>query len=233
MALISSKLFALNLVDVSDSKTSTPAFDGTYERLASLESQLQALQQWKDTLSPTVKEMPDSPRSSVSSLDSTDLPALDSQLTSPRSSIPGVTPSPPKTIPNTIAPIVNAPVVDVTTRVLDIIQSYGQNEPNPSGEIWPGRAKFEPNVRKQIDAGEAVKISLPAFPWKSVNRVEKVLGAVPDLGEELALSRLNALCAEVKEVYEPGATVTLTSDGLVYSGKWTNISHSPASNLKL
>ena len=228
MSLVSSKLFALNLVDVSDSKTNTPAFDDTYERIATLESQLQAIKQWKDTLSPTVKEMPDSPRS-LSSLDSNDLPALESSLTSPRSSVPNAeaaakaaaakAAAAPKTAPNTTAPIVAAPVVDVTHRVLDIIESYGQNEPNPSGEIWPGRAKFEPDMRKQIDAGETVKISMPAFPWKSVNKVEKVLGATPDLGEELALARLNAMCADIKEIYEPGATVTLTSDGLVYSGK--------------
>ena len=226
MSLISSKLFALNLVDVSDSKTSTPAFDDSYERLAALESQLQALKQWKDTLSPTVKEIPDSPRS-LSSLDSTDLPALESSLTSPHSSVAeNATAVQPKNVPNTIAPIVSAPVVDVTSRVLDIVQSYGQNEVKPGCEVWPGRAKFEPNVRKQIETGEAVKISLPAFPWKSVNKVEKVLGAIPDLGEELALSRLNALCAEVKEIYEPGATVTLTSDGLVYSGKSTRLASS-------
>jgi pyoverdine/dityrosine biosynthesis protein Dit1 len=60
---------------------------------------------------------------------------------------------------------------------------------------------------------------LPAFPFKSPNRVDKTLGSLPDLGEELALQHLNGLCESIKEIYEPGAKVTITSDGLVYNGK--------------
>lgn len=47
--------------------------------------------------------------------------------------------------------------------------------------------------------------------------MEKVLGALPDLGEVLGLGRLNHLCENIEEIYEPGARVTITSDGLVYN----------------
>lgn len=60
---------------------------------------------------------------------------------------------------------------------------------------------------------------LPAFPFKSPNNDSKVLGTVPDKGEEIALAHLNGICESIKEVYEPGADITIASDGIVYNGK--------------
>ncbi|KAG9234019.1 Pyoverdine/dityrosine biosynthesis protein-domain-containing protein [Amylocarpus encephaloides] len=61
-----------------------------------------------------------------------------------------------------------------------------------------------------------IHLVLPAFPFKSPNRVHKVLGSLPDMGEELALARLEGLCAQIDEVYL-GTTLSIISDGLVYS----------------
>lgn len=57
---------------------------------------------------------------------------------------------------------------------------------------------------------------LPAFPAKSPNP-HKVLGSVPDLGEEIALNTLEDLCKEIKTVYDPGAHITICSDGRIFS----------------
>jgi len=74
-------------------------------------------------------------------------------------------------------------------------------------------------VEAHVLKNETVRMVLPAFPFKSPNRKDKVLGNLPDLGEELALMHLNGLCESIAEVYEPGATVVIASDGLVYNGK--------------
>lgn len=103
--------------------------------------------------------------------------------------------------------------------IQDIIEDYGQNEKNDQHDMWLGRINFEPVVRSHIDKEEPIPFCLPAFPWKSVNKVEKVIGALPDLGEELGLGRLNSLCSDIKDIYEPGAFVMITSDGLVYNGE--------------
>ncbi|KAF4537728.1 Pyoverdine biosynthesis [Lasiodiplodia theobromae] len=58
---------------------------------------------------------------------------------------------------------------------------------------------------------------LPSFPWKSINRVDKVLGTEPDLGEELALARINDLCRSVQQVHAPGAFIVIATDGLCYN----------------
>jgi pyoverdine/dityrosine biosynthesis protein Dit1 len=73
-----------------------------------------------------------------------------------------------------------------------------------------------PKVRRFVMAGEPIHLLLPAFPAKSPNP-RKVLGRLPDLAEELALGFLDRVCAEIKELYPPGARITICSDGRVFS----------------
>lgn len=68
-------------------------------------------------------------------------------------------------------------------------------------------------------------LCLPAFPFKSPNTQSKVLGKLPDKGEEFALAHLNGLCLAVKDIYEPGAELVIISDGLVYNGELPPASH--------
>jgi pyoverdine/dityrosine biosynthesis protein Dit1/AcrR family transcriptional regulator len=73
-----------------------------------------------------------------------------------------------------------------------------------------------PKVRRFVTAGEPIHLLLPAFPAKSPSP-QKVIGRLPDLGEELALLFLGRICAELKAVYPPGARITICSDGRVFS----------------
>lgn len=100
--------------------------------------------------------------------------------------------------------------------VLKVIESYGVNY-EKTGESWQGLTSFIPNVLEQVKKREPVRMILPAFPFKSPNARDKVLGVMPDLGEELALYHLNGLCENIGRVYELGADVYISSDGLVYN----------------
>ena len=185
-------------------------------RLAWLEAQVDELKLWKDSLgnslpitpaaldSPLPTSAAGSPRGSSVSLGSDDVPSL----TSASAQLPPAVSSP--------APPTKASSTEMPSRILAIIESYGHNEKNADGTAWLGRSKFETIVRNRVDANAPIDMVLPAFPWKSVNKVEKVLGALPDLGEELALARLQSLCLDIGAIYPPGAFVTITSDGLVY-----------------
>lgn len=101
-------------------------------------------------------------------------------------------------------------------RVLRIIEQYGLNYERTGA--WDGFETFLPIVLGQVTRGETIKMLLPGFPFKSPNSRDKVLSNLPDLGEELALKHLNGLCENIKAVYEHGAEVHITSDGLVYNG---------------
>ena len=64
-----------------------------------------------------------------------------------------------------------------------------------------------------------------------LNRENKVLGHLPDLGEELALRRLNAMAENVKEVYQFGAVVNIASDGVLFNGKADMIHGNSSANI--
>ncbi|KAJ5980923.1 hypothetical protein N7481_008221 [Penicillium waksmanii] len=100
--------------------------------------------------------------------------------------------------------------------ILKIIESYGVDYEKTGGS-WKGLESFVPIVMEQVKQREPIRMILPAFPFKSPNVRDKVLGTMPDFGEELALSHLNGLCDNIGKVYEPGADVYISSDGLVYN----------------
>jgi pyoverdine/dityrosine biosynthesis protein Dit1 len=102
------------------------------------------------------------------------------------------------------------------SEILHIIEKYGLNYERTGS--WDGFETFLPIVQGQVERGESIKMLLPGFPFKSPNNRTKVLGPLPDLGEELALKRLDSIAAAIDAVYPPGAEIHITSDGLVYNG---------------
>lgn len=71
-------------------------------------------------------------------------------------------------------------------------------------------------LAKLIAKNEILHFVLPAFPAKSPNST-KTYGFLPDLGEHLALCFLNQLCCSIKNIYPPGAEITICSDGRVFN----------------
>lgn len=60
----------------------------------------------------------------------------------------------------------------ITNAVLDILEQYGKHFHTESGHQqleWIGRTKFFDMVYEQIITNQAIKMILPAFPWKSVS----------------------------------------------------------------
>jgi pyoverdine/dityrosine biosynthesis protein Dit1/AcrR family transcriptional regulator len=73
-----------------------------------------------------------------------------------------------------------------------------------------------PKLHYFISQGLPVQLILPAFPAKSPNR-QKVLGTLPDLGEEIALTFLQSLCDDIRQVYTPGAQLIICADGRIFA----------------
>lgn len=110
-------------------------------------------------------------------------------------------------------------VTETSTKILDIIFEYALNKFDDSMEqLAAGRPKFLSVIDQFVMAGTRAEMCLPAFPFKSANKVDKVFGILPDKAEELALERLNTMCIRIRDVYPPGAKLTIISDGLVYNG---------------
>ncbi|KAL9583897.1 MAG: hypothetical protein Q9212_002444 [Teloschistes hypoglaucus] len=108
--------------------------------------------------------------------------------------------------------------IKTSNAILDIIFDFALNKFDDSlVRLSAGRPKFLTIIELFVIAGTQVKMCLPAFPFKSANKVEKVFGVLPDKSEELALERLNSMCKRIKDVYPPGAKITIISDGLTYN----------------
>lgn len=110
-------------------------------------------------------------------------------------------------------------VADICDDVLGVLARYRLVHQSDTSKVWGAKAKFLTQVERCVVRAEPVLMSLPAFPFKSPNKKTKVLGTLPDKGEEVALSHLEGLCLAIKDVYEPGANVFIVSDGLMYNGK--------------
>ncbi|KAJ5654235.1 Pyoverdine biosynthesis [Penicillium lividum] len=103
-------------------------------------------------------------------------------------------------------------------KILAILKPYLLTKSVDAHDRWDlGATTFISVIHKFVSKGQAVKMCLPAFPWKSANKVYKVLGTLPDKAEELALKRLNGICEAIGDVYKPGAELLIISDGLVYN----------------
>ncbi|KAF2019990.1 Clavaminate synthase-like protein, partial [Aaosphaeria arxii CBS 175.79] len=109
-------------------------------------------------------------------------------------------------------------VLATSHKILDTILRY--RSPLPKGAVDcsdEGALKFLGMIYLAVKADQPVPMVMPAFPFKSPNAKDKVLGISPDKGEDVALAHLNGLCAAIKDIYEPGAILTIVSDGLVYN----------------
>jgi len=105
---------------------------------------------------------------------------------------------------------------EVSDKILAILRSYSPALRGSQSEIQSHNAIAD-TVRWLVQNNAPIHLILPAFPFKSPNRIEKVLGALPDMGEEIALARLDGLCSQICEVY-PQTSLSIISDGLVYNG---------------
>ncbi|KAI1361904.1 Pyoverdine/dityrosine biosynthesis protein-domain-containing protein [Xylaria arbuscula] len=109
-------------------------------------------------------------------------------------------------------------IVDISRSILQVFFDYALNKIDHSESGFErGCQNFVPVVSRFVAEGKRVEACLPAFPFKSANKVYKVLGRLPDKAEELALDRLNTMCKRIEKIYPPGAQITIVSDGIVYS----------------
>lgn len=107
----------------------------------------------------------------------------------------------------------------MSTKILEIIFDYALNKFDDCRKrLEAGRPRFIEVLNGFVGAGAKIDMALPAFPFKSANKVYKALDFLPDKAEELALDRLHNMCSRIEEIYEPGAKVVIISDGLVYNG---------------
>ncbi|KAG0553456.1 hypothetical protein KC19_12G012800 [Ceratodon purpureus] len=107
-------------------------------------------------------------------------------------------------------------VEEVVNKFLELFDSIRLVAPKDEYPI-AGCRFLTSMVRSFVETNQPIGLVLPAFPAKSPNVVKKVLGPLPDRGEELALGVLEGFCKNVESFYSHGAKVVIFSDGRVFS----------------
>ncbi|EPS26257.1 Isocyanide synthase B [Penicillium oxalicum] len=101
-------------------------------------------------------------------------------------------------------------------RIAEIIASYRISGPDDRyDDVY--KPKLLETLRYFVSRQEPINMLVPAYPCKSPNRDEKVLGPEPDVGERMSLEHFNSMGARIQQIYPPGGHVTIFSDGCCYN----------------
>ncbi len=126
---------------------------------------------------------------------------------------------PMQPIQSIMSPSFSTETIEQSYRILELIferRRLLSGELEKEGNFFE-EAEFHLNkIINFVLAGEPIHMILPAFPAKSPSR-QKTLGHLPDHGEELAFRNLEDLCNKIKNIYAPGASITICSDGRVFA----------------
>lgn len=100
-----------------------------------------------------------------------------------------------------------------------IAELLGRHRVSVEGDRFEakGKAWLRDAVAQYTRTNEKIQFILPGFPCKSPNKVDKTFGVLPDMGEYLALERLDSICDEIHSLYKPGCELTVLSDGTTFS----------------
>lgn len=105
---------------------------------------------------------------------------------------------------------------NLVARLTDLISSYLIKTEQDKFES-KGRAVLAQQLSSFIAQRAKVKFVLPGFPCKSPNTQDKSFSCYPDYGEVIAIERLQALCDDIKDLYQEGAELVIVSDGTTFS----------------
>lgn len=104
-----------------------------------------------------------------------------------------------------------------TQQILEIFQGYRMT-PTPIDEYeQKGKAILGDKLESFINNNQPIKHVMLGFPFKSTNIRDKVIGVMPDLGEELTMKNFQRFNEDVKKVYTPGISITIASDGYLFN----------------
>lgn len=105
------------------------------------------------------------------------------------------------------------------TKAAQVLDSYRLDF--VGGRAWPPSIdKALVKIEAAIDRNAPIEMVVPAFPFKSPNHEDKVLGTLPDEAERMSLKHLDSLCASLSDVTGGQVHLHIVSDGISYNGQF-------------
>jgi L-tyrosine isonitrile synthase len=105
----------------------------------------------------------------------------------------------------------------MTQQILNIFDSYRMQPTSIDEYESVGKKILSDRIDNFVVANQQIKFAMLGLPFKSTNKRDKVLGELPDLGEQLTIQNFERFNSEVKKVYSPGVKIIVASDGYVFN----------------
>ncbi len=100
---------------------------------------------------------------------------------------------------------------------MDIFQEH-MMAPTPIDQFQQtGKAILADKFDAFVNQGKVISFVMLGFPFKSTNTRDKVIGKLPDLGEQATLENFARFNLQIKEVYSPGVRIGIASDGYIFN----------------
>lgn len=101
--------------------------------------------------------------------------------------------------------------------IVDVFQNF-RMAPTPNDQYEQvGKEILKTKLSPFVSANKAIDFVMLGFPFKSTNIRDKVIGVLPDMGEELTIKNFKAFDDQIKAVYPAGAQIHIVSDGFVFN----------------
>ncbi|MEP3297815.1 MAG: L-tyrosine/L-tryptophan isonitrile synthase family protein [Pseudoruegeria sp.] len=100
--------------------------------------------------------------------------------------------------------------------ICSIIGSYLVRAEGDKFDIH-GKKKLTEKLEIFLKQGRPIELVLPGFPFKSPASHSKTSGQKPDLGEVVALQRIEEMCKAIVNIYPKGVSFTIVSDGTTFN----------------
>jgi len=104
-----------------------------------------------------------------------------------------------------------------TNQILDTFSRYRMAPTAIDQYETTGKLILAQRIDGFVNSQQTIRFAMLGFPFKSTNTRDKVLGTLPDLGEQLTVENFEAFNADVKKVYAPGVKIVVASDGYVFN----------------
>lgn len=105
----------------------------------------------------------------------------------------------------------------VTANILDIFSGYRMAPTAIDQYEAKGKQILADRIDGFVNKNETIQFAMLGFPFKSTNTRDKVLGDLPDLGEELTVKNFQTFNQTIKRIYGPGVKIRIVSDGYVFN----------------
>ena len=105
----------------------------------------------------------------------------------------------------------------LTQQILEVFEGYRMAPTAIDEYESKGKQILAERIELFTSFNHAIHFAMLGLPFKSINKRDKVLGDLPDLGEELTIKNFEQFNNAISKIYTPGIRVIVANDGYMFN----------------